>query len=376
MPFCPSAHLPFCPSAHLLFCPSAHLPFYPSAHLPFSRTPPWTDDPLRLHCPSRVTLLSTQNLNNLSATTMQPPATPSEHCLALTHVSYTNFAISLLLFIGILVSYLPQHIRIIILRSSFGISPYFVLLGVTSGTCAFANILVLPTSRADMACCHEISGFACFAGLLGVAQVGMQWSCFGVILLLYLIFFPRSDTSTKAPHHADPAHPSFRTAVVVAIICVLHAVLVTILSCYFVLAHASGLQTWANVLGISATVLASIQYFPQIYTTYVLKRVGSLSIPMMCLQTPGSFVWAASLAVRLGPEGWSAWGVYCVTGCLQGTLLVMGIYYEVTNRRREKRDLQERMGLANGSAASAADVEAEVAVPPDEQTPLLATDVE
>ncbi|RMZ77674.1 hypothetical protein DV738_g4281, partial [Chaetothyriales sp. CBS 135597] len=326
------------------------------------------------------------------------PTHPSEHCLALSHVSYANLTVSLLLFVGILVSYLPQHIRIVARRSSFGISPYFVLLGVTSGTCAFANILVLPTSRADMACCREISGFACFAGLLGVAQVGMQWSCFFVMfaccpapwstvqaanydprMILYVVFFPRSNTSTttKPPHHhGDPAHPSFRTAIIVAIVCGLHAILVIILSCFFVLAHPSGLQTWANVLGISATVLASIQYFPQIYTTYVLKRVGSLSLPMMCLQTPGSFVWAASLAARLGPEGWSAWGVYCVTGCLQGTLLAMGIFYELTARRREKKDLQERMGLPNGSEVVSADVETDGSVRPSEQTPLLATHVE
>src|SRR4051812_49181957 len=82
---------------------------------------------------------------------------------------------------GILVSYLPQHIRIINRRSSFGLSPYFVLLGTTSGTCAFANILVLPASRADLACCKEISGFACFAGILGIAQVGVQWSCFAIM---------------------------------------------------------------------------------------------------------------------------------------------------------------------------------------------------
>ncbi|RMD45085.1 hypothetical protein DV735_g175, partial [Chaetothyriales sp. CBS 134920] len=304
---------------------------------------------------------------------MLSPTRPSEHCLALSHVSYTNLAVSLLLFVGILVSYLPQHIRIVARRSSFGISPYFVLLGVTSGTCAFANILVLPTSRADMACCREISGFACFAGLLGVAQVGMQWSCFFLIMILFVVFFPRSESQAKPPHH-DPAHPTFRTAVVVAIVCGLHAILVIILSCFFVVAHPSGLQTWANVLGISATVLASIQYFPQIYTTYVLKTVGSLSLPMMCLQTPGSFVWAASLAARLGPEGWSAWGVYCVTGCLQGTLLAMGIFYELTARSREKRDLQERMGISNTSAGASADVETEGR--PSEQTPLLATDVE
>jgi len=80
--------------------------------------------------------------------------------------------------LGILVSYLPQHYRIIARRSSEGISPYFVLLGTTSGTCGFGNILTLPASRADLGCCREISGFECFAGLLGVAQVGVQWACF------------------------------------------------------------------------------------------------------------------------------------------------------------------------------------------------------
>lgn len=83
-----------------------------------------------------------------------------------------------MIIIGILVSYLPQHVRIISRRSSFGISPYFVLLGTTSGTSAFANIIVFPKTAQDVACCSEISGLACFAGLLGVLQVGMQVLCF------------------------------------------------------------------------------------------------------------------------------------------------------------------------------------------------------
>ena len=53
----------------------------------------------------------------------------------------------------------------------------------------------------------------------------------------------------------------------------------------------------------------------------------------MVIQTPGSFVWAGSLAARLGAEGWSIWGVYLVTGCLQGCLLVMGIYFELQARK-------------------------------------------
>jgi hypothetical protein len=56
----------------------------------------------------------------------------------------------------------------------------------------------------------------------------------------------------------------------------------------------------------------------------------------MVIQTPGSFLWAGSLAARLGAEGWSTWGIYLVTGCLQGCLLVMGIYFEIEARKRQQ----------------------------------------
>ncbi|KAL2433293.1 hypothetical protein ABEF95_004971 [Exophiala dermatitidis] len=326
-------------------------------------------------------------------------------CEEIARVSYTNFGLSLFILVGILVSYLPQHIRIIRLRSSFGLSPWFVLLGTTSGTCAFANILVLPKSRADIACCRVVDEFACLAGLLGVAQVGVQWSCFTVILLLFLIFFPRptptpdaagsailepdgyeyNDETESLKAQEEELAPSYRTALAVTGISVLHAVVITILSFYFVYLRPMHAQGWANFLGIFSTVLASIQYFPQIYTTFMLKRVGSLSIPMMCIQTPGSFVWAASLAARLGSEGWSAWGVYVVTGCLQGTLLVMGIYFEIMHRRRERNELQARMAQANSSTESQAelledDLTSETGgqpppyPPPSEETPLLAAE--
>ncbi|KAJ9652208.1 hypothetical protein H2198_008512 [Neophaeococcomyces mojaviensis] len=271
-------------------------------------------------------------------------------CLQLAKVNYVNFVFSILILIGILVSYLPQHIRIINRRSSFGLSPYFVLLGTTSGTCQFANILTLPGSRADMSCCREVDGFACFAGLLGVMQVGMQWTCFAVILFLFLIYFPRA--TSGAPNLAKEIDktPSFRTALIVVWICVIHALVTAIISICFVFARPQHLQNWANFLGILSTVLAVIQYFPQIYTTWVIKRVASLSIPMMCIQTPGSFVWAASLATRLGPSGWSAWGVYCVTGVLQGMLLVMGVYYEWRVRKMEREEIVGRIVQAEAEA--------------------------
>ncbi|KIV94061.1 hypothetical protein PV10_05218 [Exophiala mesophila] len=350
-----------------------------------------------------------------------PPTTPlSPRCEEISHVSYTNFALSLFILLGILVSYLPQHIRIIRRRSSYGLSPWFVLLGTTSGTCAFANILVLPKSRLDVGCCRDVDGFACLAGLLGIAQVGVQWSCFTLILLLFLIFFPREDTTITAipshpssptrttaalaqtlpstndtttvfpppesniHHHNDHVNdattrhpngkpksllsssesaththlpPTYRLALAVTGISILHAVLTMIVSGLVLILSPQNAQPLANILGLSSTLLASIQYFPQIHTTWMLGTVGSLSIPMMCIQTPGSFVWAGSLAARFGIEGWSTWGVYLVTGCLQGTLLVMGIIFEYRNWKNRKL-VEEAEGVGQQDS---------------EETPLLGT---
>ncbi len=146
--------------------------------------------------------------------------------------------------------------------------------------------------------------------------------------MLYLIFFPRDvlPINTKVQH-------TWKTAVTVAVICLAHGLLVILVTTALAFARPAYLGPWANILGITATILTAIQYFPQIWMTYRLKSVGSFSIPMMLIQTPGSFVWAGSLAVRLGPEGWNTWGIYLVTGFLQGNLLCMGIWYEIRARK-------------------------------------------
>jgi len=303
------------------------------------------------------------------------PSDPHDgYCQKLARPEPFNFALSLLIFIGILISYLPQHIRIISLRSSFGISPYFILLGTTSGTSAFANILVLPRSTRDAACCKEISGLACFAGLLGILQVAVQWSSFFIILILFIVYFPRasspaSPTSPSAKPLATDSLFSYRTAVLVTIICVVHAVIIVITSIFIVVTQPSHLQAWANVLGIMAAVLTSIQYFPQIYTTFRLRRVGSLSIPMMCIQTPGSIVWAASLAARLGTEGWSTWGVYVVTAVLQGSLLAMSVYFEYVSPQKSVSD--GTPSPEGGENESDQDREPDQDWQASEETPLL-----
>ena len=52
----------------------------------------------------------------------------------------------------------------------------------------------------------------------------------------------------------------------------------------------------------------------------------------MLIQTPGSFIFCYTLALSPGINP-STWLTYLVTGCLQGILLIMCIYYQYFERR-------------------------------------------
>lgn len=284
-------------------------------------------------------------------------------CQHLVSPDYKNFILSILIVFGILLSYLPQHYRIISLKTSYGISPYFVLLGTTSGSSALANVVSQQQSLQDVSCCKDINGLACFAGLLGILQIGTQCLCFFTILLLFILYFPRDVNSSTSASKTRTQGPTYRTALVVGAVCLVHIAVMLIATITVGLKRPSSLQSWSNFCGILAAVLSSIQYFPQIYTTLRLRCVGSLSIPMMCIQTPGSLVWAASLAARLGTKGWSTWGVLLVTATLQGSLLALSIFFEY---------LGPNKGHGHGKDVSGENNEHdEQESRPSEETPLL-----
>jgi uncharacterized protein with PQ loop repeat len=114
-------------------------------------------------------------------------------------------------------------------------------------------------------------------------------------------------------------------------VCLTHFILSVGLSFYVFFYDVRYIAFVANVMGLLGAILAILQYFPQIYTTYSLKHAGSLSIPMMCLQTPGGFILTASLAAREGTT-WSSWLPYLTAAVLQGIVLVLAVYYETRNK--------------------------------------------
>lgn len=76
-----------------------------------------------------------------------------ESCDDAPPVDRTATILSSLLIAGLVASYLPQHLRIIIHRSSQGFSNGFLFLGATSGASSLLNVITLQ--RQELFCCSE-----------------------------------------------------------------------------------------------------------------------------------------------------------------------------------------------------------------------------
>ncbi|KAG2159237.1 uncharacterized protein EDB93DRAFT_1114541 [Suillus bovinus] len=258
-------------------------------------------------------------------------------------------ALATFLIIGLVVSYSPQHLRIIQMGSSEGFSPWFLLLGSTSSAAGMLNMIALtwPTIQ----CCNDVSVGRCLEITAGVTQVVLQWVLFTAILVLYMIYYPARlkyvDIDIPAHGTLPPQHVKtkllsndWRLSVNVSWVVTIHLVLITTVTFFLLFTRIQEpggdvprqISLWATFLGVSSALLAAIQYAPQLLRTYRSKLVGALSIPMMILQSPGAFIMSVSIGLRPGTN-WTSWAMYAVSGIMQSALLVMCIAWKFRQRR-------------------------------------------
>ncbi|KAJ9065509.1 hypothetical protein DSO57_1018815 [Entomophthora muscae] len=248
-----------------------------------------------------------------------------------THDSF-QLGVSLFILFGMFASYLPQHAKIILTKTSAGINPYFLLLGSVSALCNVINIII--TQKSAMGCCFSLGFGLCIESLLGVFQITVQWILFLLVFILFYIYYPeeqrRSTQTSQSPFSHSPAPlseewlVSLRVFKAVCIHFFISALVTLLLMGSRQSEHVAML--WAGFNGVFSMALAMVQYVPQIIETWSRKSCGALSIPMMLMQTPGAFLFAYSLASREGTN-WTTWITYLVTGSLQGILLFMSISF-------------------------------------------------
>jgi len=234
----------------------------------------------------------------------------------------STFITAVIISVGIVISYIPQHVKIIRTRSSVGLSPVFLLLSSLSGIASTANLITL--SFLSLPCCTELTPFECINSQISLIQVGLQTiSTLLIVVLCVLLINTPTDFFVY-----DKVLQVWRYIVGFLVFTII-ALIIAKLSL-----SEDSILVFAKVLGVFATIVAVVQYIPQLRTTLTLKHAGSLSIPMMCVQTPGGFIWTATLILKPG-SNWSSWLPYLSAAILQGTLLLMCTYYEYFSEKSE-----------------------------------------
>lgn len=197
--------------------------------------------------------------------------------------------------------------------------------------------------------------------------------------MLFLIFFPATseevDLSSSTATLTNSPPPKRRDQVIVGFTTLVVLFVVGITSIALVAAYPHHTQNWANFLGTVAGILAMIQYIPQIYYTWRLGEIRSLSILTMLIQVPGAFLFAFSLWLRVGWEGWSTWLMFLVTGVLQGVLFGLAVSYWWAQRNSsndgEEEEAESTEGSTGPSLADDVDGANEGSSRPTERTALL-----
>lgn len=238
------------------------------------------------------------------------------YCDIYKNPSVSAFGFSLLITVGIALSYLPQYFDIYRTRSSIGIAPTFLLLISIAAVSATTNLVLL--SYFSVPCCSVISGFECLNSQMSLIQVGTQGAC-TLLITWFCVHY------TDESKHEPKSEREKLVKVWSWILIYVAAAAVTIVVAY-VVGSSKFILGFAKFLGLFSTTLTIVQYLPQLYTTYKLKSPGVLSIAMMAIQTPGGFVWTTTLMLKPGAN-WSSWLPFLTAAIFQGLLLVLCVYY-------------------------------------------------
>lgn len=211
-----------------------------------------------------------------------------------------------------------QHHSMLSSRSSEGVSVTMLFLANVNQFVSVLNIFVMKFVQLQ-ACAHS-SVKACVGNQLSTVQMLVLWVLYYPLFMYWLWFCPTTtQEDRRAKRRATWMFRAFN-----ALMVLLSA------AAYFLLSYVGlcGITVdFACLMGWISTVVTIIQWTPQILTTYRAKSGGALSVLMIAINVPGSFVIVGYLKF-ISHEPTMVWFSTFVSGCQQGVLLVLLLWYQ------------------------------------------------
>lgn len=259
-----------------------------------------------------------------------------------------NLLFTIFFTLGLLVIYMPQYWKMFNMKSSYGFHQLFMFLGHMASYLSCLNSFIYYIN--NWWNCH--GSLECTESFFGFGLIVFQWLLFWVFYAMFLLYHPQDRSDIVVSSGCGGIFQTRRMAV--AFFIMSHFMMVFSLGMTLGLLgkarwheneQDAGLMVWSGILELTILVMFLAHYIPQIYETYRLKKVGSLSLVTLGMMCPGTFLWTAYLAFQpsLTNNGESnahqvetglmksqvmVWLPYLIVGFMQFFLLIIGIYYE------------------------------------------------
>ena len=224
--------------------------------------------------------------------------------------------VGILIVIGTVGVLIPQLVKLIVKRSSEGLSSIFVSLVTINVTCGFINSLIINYPYIQS--CPHVGYDVCIPALSSLFQCFFLMLTWMTIYVSLIIFY--KDKTSKQWKWVYGTFIGFIVLTIVLIVVMILSVTVLDNCSTFSLVYA-------HICGLVGVVFVCIQFLPQIYTTYKNKSSGSLSLAANISQAIGLIVVVFFMAFSTGQDI-SAYLKFIVTIVIMTIISIMQIYYD------------------------------------------------
>ena len=244
-------------------------------------------------------------------------------------------AVGACIFVGTALSLVPQLIRIVRMRSSYGISSFFVLVSSLSQFFGVLNYFSLHA--ADFVGALQSPLSRSIPRELSFGNLFILWWMYLPLATLIIIFFDKEPRVHRK-------HKEFKKEwnLMIIFMIILVVVQIATFTTFIIFGFCFGFNSliinqFGKFIGTVASLITVAQYLPQFITTYRLKDNGSLSLITLCIQAPGGTLNAIFMMVG-NNDNWTTYLSTLSSAIQQWLLLILCFYYKIKQRRQRKLD--------------------------------------
>jgi len=234
------------------------------------------------------------------------------------------------IFVGTVVSVIPQIQLIVANRSSFGLNTISICITSIGQFLLVINYICLHSS--DFVGIAQIPFSIAVQRLITFFNVFVLWFGYFFVVGANFVFidFKKRAKRDLESVNADKKMNRIMTILLISIF-VLMGIMVPVIGIFY--GFFSDLQrSIGESYGTISAILVIAQYLPQMLTTIRLKDNGSLSMVMLMIQAPGGY--ASSMFMWIGNgDHWTTWLSIFLGAVQQTILLCICLYYKYQKRK-------------------------------------------